>query len=139
MGTVDMGADEYVGTHYLAADVFSFPASTGGIVVLTLDAGSSNGNRGYGIFGSVTGNNPGATLPGNQARLPINWDSFTDFVIQNWNTPVFQYFLGNLDSYGKATATFNTFGSTPVATFSFAYALNNSWNVASNPVNIEAK
>jgi hypothetical protein len=77
MGTVEMGADEYIGPHALEADAFTLPELTGGTVHFSLDAGAANGGRNYIILGSYTGNAPGFPLPGGMAVLPINNDYFT--------------------------------------------------------------
>lgn len=115
-------------------------SSTGGIIDLTLDAGSVNAGRKYLILGSVSGTEPGTSLPGGIVTLPINWDIFTDLGLLLLNTPVFHQFMGMLDSNGKATSQFNTAGPVPTAaglTAHFAYALNNKWDFASNAAAVE--
>ena len=115
------------------------PAQTGGIVDFKLDAGPGNAGRNYILLGSVTGTVPGFPLPGGLATLPINWDPFTDFVLVFINTPVFFNFLGQLDANGQALAILN---APPLPAnaigviMDFAYALNNPWDCASNPVTV---
>ena len=60
-------------------------------------------------------------------------------VILYANTPVFQDFMGTLDSAGAGSAALNV-TPFPVAagfTVHFAYALNNPWDFVSNPVEIQ--
>jgi hypothetical protein len=139
MGTVDMGSDEFIGTHPLAADGFSVSEVTGGTVNFTLTGGMDNNGRDYIVLGGVTGTAPGTPLPGGLETLRLNWDVFTDFVVSLINTPIFLNFMGTLDTSGIATAQLN---APPVPGFAgvtmhYAYALNNPWNFASNPVAIE--
>ena len=140
-GTCDMGTDELLGTPALSADVYSISGSSGGVVNLYLFGDAPNGGRGYIMLGSVTGTAPGTPLPGGMATLPLNWDLFTNIVIQLLGTPACQNFIGHL-TWGSSTAwaAFDTLGPIPVGvglTISFAYALNNPWDFASNPVNID--
>jgi hypothetical protein len=139
-GTVDIGADEVAGTPPLEANVYSLVEATGGTVDLTLNAGIENGNRPYLVLGSVTGTIPGTPLPGGQAILRLNWDTFTALVVNFMNTSLFANFQGTLDASGMASATFDTLGPIPGAaglTLYFAYVLNVPWNYASNAVLIE--
>lgn len=142
MGTMDMGYDEFSGTHLLSADIFSFKESTGGVVNLSLDAGSNNANRPYLILGSLLGTIPGMDLA-EGVNLPINWDPFyTQAMLGLINTQFYQNFQGFLDGDGKATARHDTQG--PVvgmgpATISFAYYLSSPIDFTSNPVNIDVE
>jgi hypothetical protein len=138
MGTVDMGMDEFTGTHPLGAGGFTLSASAGGSVHFVLEAGTANGNRPYLIFGSLSGTAPGIPLP-RGAVLPITWDLFTDRVLADVNTPVFSGFMGALDAQGSASAALNVFTPIPGAagiTMSFAYALALPVDLASCPVNV---
>jgi len=142
MGTVDIGADEYVDNHSLHADIFCLSETAGGRVFLSLNGGISNKGRGYIMFGSVSGTNPGVPLSGGNVILPINCDKFAILVINNLNSIYFQDFIGTLGKgTGRALATFNTNGSMPAGIagiiLSFAFALNNPVNFVSNPVSIE--
>jgi hypothetical protein len=140
MGTTDMGADEYTGPHTLEADSFELPEMTGGTVNMSLDAGPGNGNRWYVVLGAISGTNPGVPLPQNKAILPLNWDAFTNGMINNLNSIFYQNFLGQLDGLGQAMATLNL-GPAPgtggLLVLSFAYTLGNPFNFVSNPVNIK--
>ena len=93
----------------------------------------------YILLGGITGTTPGIPLPGGMVVLPVNWDLFTNIVIQLVNTPIFQNFMGVLDGQGSGAAQLNL---GPVPGFAgtklyFAYAMNNPWDFASNPVMIE--
>jgi hypothetical protein len=122
----------------LMADAIKLSDAAGGSVNLYLDAGPSNGNRKYIMLGSVTGTSPGTPLPGGQATLPLNWDIFTNIVIQLLNSGFFLNFTGTLDGMGLAQAQFNLPpGSGAVGlSMSFAYALKGPWDFASNPVTV---
>jgi hypothetical protein len=142
-GTVDIGADEYVGDLPLEADKFSIMASSGGKVNLSLEARPSDAGRQYAVFGSVTGTAPGLLLPLGQATLRCNIDVFTtSYVLPMWNTPVFKDFLGHLDGTSQAAAQFFT-PPLPAAavgiTFYYAYTVGPVFDFASNPVAIQVK
>jgi len=142
MGTVDIGADEYVDSHSLGVDNFTLSASSGGILNFDLNAGVGNGGRKYMILASVHGTSPGTPLPGGEAVLPLNWDMVTSLVagICYPNSPVFVDFFSSLDILGTGSAKFNTngpFTSTFDFTVSFAYILlGKPWDYVSNPVNV---
>jgi hypothetical protein len=125
----------------LAADTYTLSEGTGGVVGFKLAAGASNGGRNYLLFGSMSGTSPGTPLPGGHVTLPLNWDLFTNMVIGLVNTPFFKEFMGTLDGDGAAEAEFNSFGPLPGGSaglsLCFAYALNNKWDYASNPVIVE--
>jgi hypothetical protein len=123
----------------LRSDAYSLSAGSGGVVYLFLNAGEENKQRNYLILGSITGTEPGTPLPGAKATLPLNWDLFTNVIISIVNTPVFTNFQGILDGQGSGMALMNLPPIPGAAglTMYFAYALNNPWNFASNPVEIE--
>lgn len=142
LGTVDIGADEYTGTHALSVDNLSLSASAGGILSFDLDAGLFQMNRDYFLFASASGTAPGTPLPDGKT-LPLNWDAVTSFVV-NYGYPnnmVFTDFYGTLDLLGKSTAKLNTngpFSNTSGYVLSFSYALlGKPWDYVSNPVNVE--
>jgi hypothetical protein len=124
----------------LVADTDVISESSGGTVNLRLDAGPANGNRNYILLGSVSGTSPGTPLPGGFITLPLNWDVFTDVVLLFLNTPVFTDFLGKLDGKGEATAQINAPplppGSAGLVLY-FAFCLNNPFDFASNPLEID--
>lgn len=124
----------------LSTSIDTISAGVGGSASLSLKAGPSNGSRNYILLGSVTGTAPGTPLPGGQVTLPLNWDIFTNLIIDLLNSPVFSNFTGKLDGTGAANAVFDTLGPIPGAagiTMHFAYALNNPWSFASNAVAID--
>jgi predicted outer membrane repeat protein len=143
-GTKDLGAYEFMGPHTLSPDRFGILESQHSVVNLTLDAGAVNAKRPYMIFGGVSNSAPGVPLPNCDKFLPINWDVFTDIVMELVNTPVFVNFSGTLDSQGKASATIDTLGPLPPGTaymeLFFAYACPyqepDGW-FASNPIKIK--
>lgn len=140
MGSADMGADEFVGTHSLEVDLFTISAQFGGTNDFSLTAGTTHAGRYYLIFGSMTGTAPGFALPGGLATLPITWDVSTDFILSNVNTPFFSDFLGVIDAGGKASARLYlpAIPSSMVGLrIYYAFAMNNPWDFASNPVEIE--
>lgn len=142
-GVVDMGY------HYgpyepftLSVEGYEIPENMGGSMILVLNAGFDFSARNYLIFGGVTGTAPGTPFPGGQVVLPINWDLFTNVVIAHANQPIFQNFMGQLNSVGKASAKLNTPPITGLAGIKmcFAYGLVDSmgmWDFASNAVEIE--
>jgi hypothetical protein len=124
----------------LQSDVKNISASKGGTVKFMLDAGVENAGRNYILLGSMSGTEPGISLPGGTVTLPLNWDVFTDIIWQNINTPFFQNFLGILDSNGQATAQMHLDQLQPIMVghkMYFAFACNNPWDIVSNHVEIE--
>jgi hypothetical protein len=110
------------------------------VVEFDLQVGLLHAHRKYLILGSITGTAPGTPLPGDRVVLPVNWDLFTNIVLQYLNFPMFHNFLGSLDDTGLARATFDTLGPIEnMAGFymSFAFALNAPWDLVSNPINVE--
>ncbi|MHC4944342.1 MAG: C25 family cysteine peptidase [Planctomycetota bacterium] len=110
----------------LWADAYSIPVSMGAEINFSLDAGPENAMRPYLLLGSLSGTSPGYTLP-NTMVLPLNWDIFTELLLDWLFTPICQDFIGYLNIEGCATATFNTLGSIdPIViggNASFAYLL----------------
>jgi hypothetical protein len=141
-GTVDMGF------HYgpysppwwkaLQASAFEISEATGGQVVFTLSADDGNAFRQYLILGSISGTSPGTPLPGGMVVLPLNWDLFSNLVMNLLNTGIFFNFMGSLNGNGDAFAIFNM-GPVPGAAglkITYAYALASPWDFASNAVEI---
>jgi len=121
----------------LATDKFQIDCSKGGTATMTLNAGVNNMNRNSLIFGSVTGVSPGSPFPGGTV-LPLNWDVFTNMVINLTNTPTFHNFYGKHDSEGKRDAKLNIspFTAPSSVMIYFAYVMMDPWNYASNPIGI---
>ena len=120
-------------------DTHALPEA-GGTINFHLNADGVNAGRNYFILGSITGTNPGTPLPGNMVILPLNWDLFTNMVINLANTPVFTNFMGALDGTGKATAQMNV-GALPPGTAGlrmyFAFGLMSPYDFVSNPLAIQ--
>jgi len=140
MGTVDMGADEFVGKHSLEADLFTVHIS-GGTVDITLDAGSINAGRWYLILGSLSGSSPGMPLPGAGKTLPMNFDPLTLIVMAQLNSPIFSGFLLPLDANGQGAAQLNTPFLFPdlvgkIMTFAFCLQGTPDWDFVSNPIEV---
>ncbi|MFH2002883.1 MAG: PQQ-binding-like beta-propeller repeat protein [Planctomycetota bacterium] len=131
----------YDGYRPLDADRGTLSAASGGDADFYLKAGFENAGRNYILLGSLSGTDPGTALPQGLAKLPLNWDLFTDLVFSYVNTAFFQDFLGQLDSMGKHYALFDTLGGLPPTAVGlevqFAFALNNFFDFVSNPVRIE--
>ena len=130
---------EQVKLNALYADQQEILETVGGAVNFTLKSGPANGGRNYILLASVSGTSPGTPLPGGMAVLPINWDILTTTMLSFLNSPMFQKFMGTLDANGNAGAVFDTLGPITGAgglTLSFAFALNNPWDSASNAVQV---
>ena len=124
----------------LVSDTDTIPASTGGTVNFSLDAGPTNRLRNYVILGSVTGTSPGFPLPGGTTTLCLNWDALTEIVVKQLNTPVFQNFHSFLDISGQASAQMNSVpldSSLVGVKLYFAFCLIDPFSFASNPKEIE--
>ncbi len=142
-GIVDMGYHYPAKILYdfLNADTYTLSEATGGTVNFYLTAGAGNAKRTYILLGSISGTEPGNMLPGGHVTLPLNWDLFTNLIIDYMNSLFFMNFLGILDTAGNGAAIFNTLGPMPSGmagiTFSFAYAMSKPWDFVSNPINVE--
>jgi hypothetical protein len=123
----------------LWANFDEVPASSGGSVDFTLNAGAANSGRNYLVVGGVTGTQPGYLLPGGLATLPVNVDVFTYYVVfPLLNTVLFTDFMGVLDGSGMASAQLN---APPVPGYDgvvmyYAYCLNSPFDYVSNPVEV---
>jgi len=145
-GTVDMGY------HYglfprsrFMVDAVSFSEAAGGVANFRLLAGPTQANKTYLIVSSVspfgTNGYAGIPLPG-WTLLPLNWDTFTTIALELVNTPIFNNFMGQLDSNGEALATWYTYGPMPAGcaglSFNFAYTVK-KWRFVSNSVQVYIK
>jgi len=97
----------------LAADAWQLPLNTAAAINFLVAPGASYAGKNYTLVGSATGDYPGTTLPGGVV-LPMNRDWFTNIVIANLNTNLFQSFRGVLDASGQALATMDTATAVPL-------------------------
>jgi len=138
-GSWDAFVAKVIDPSMLWCDVYVLPATTGGTISFTLDAGIANQNRQYLLLGSLSGTDPGILLPGGLATLPLNWDAFTDLILGLLNSYTFSNFMGVLDGNGRATAQLNL-GPVPPGYVGipiwFAFTLGNPFDVVSNPAYI---
>lgn len=122
----------------LIADDVVVPES-GGTIDFWIDGGVNNGDRNYLLCGSLSGTFPGTVLPGGLARIPLNRDWFTDYILVRLNQPVFTDFWGVLNVHGEATARLN---APPLpgwagTTMHYAFGVSDPWDFASNAVAVE--
>ena len=140
MGSVDLGADEFWGTHFFETYDFTLSESLGGTILFSLLTDPVQAGRTYFVLGSMTGNAPGIPLTGG-LFLPIQWDLFTNLGIRLLNTPCFKDFYGVLNGSGVSMAKFDTLGPLPPGcagmTLHFAYLLADPVDLVSNPLVIE--
>jgi hypothetical protein len=120
-----------------ASEVY-LPASTGGVVTLSLNGAPSQAGRTYVTALSLSGTAPGT--PAGSVTIPLNKDAYTDYCLQNLNGPVFKNFAGTLNGSGDATATFNApVLANPILIgkkISFAWFTLAPIDFASNPVEV---
>jgi plastocyanin len=86
----------------LVADALTASASSGGTANFQLDGGASSAGLFHLLVGSATGTSPGLTLDGQ--LLPLNFDSYLVFSLQNAGGPIYPGTTGFLDGSGQATA-----------------------------------
>ena len=106
-------------------------ATLGGTVEMQLDAGPTGAGQLYALVGTLSGTSPGVPLPQGMV-LPINPDPFTAL-----STGI-PGFVGNFDSQGRASASWDL-PPVPTAigfTFHFAWTAPGPWTV-SNPVSLQ--
>jgi hypothetical protein len=124
----------------LTANTYKISASAGGTITLSLSAGPEETSRVYVVLGSISGTDPGFELPGGPI-LPINWDRFTEFVIDNLDSPLFVDFMGSLGVDGRATAQLvvppDLLVGMENVDFYFAYPLLNPSDFASTSIRID--
>ncbi len=127
----------------LHAHDYTIDAMAADSIGLALDAGDSNGSRGYLLCMGMSGTSPGMPLPGGLATLPLNQDSLTMFCYRNVNNSIFVNYSGTLDAYGTASAQLVTPGPLPAVYVGkdiwFAFACDNPWDFVSNPVLVKTR
>jgi hypothetical protein len=89
----------------LVADALTVSASGGGTVNCELDGGASSAGLFHLLVGSASGTSPGLVLDGQ--LLPLNFDTYMLFTLQNAGGPVFAGTVGVLDGNGRATSSVN--------------------------------
>jgi hypothetical protein len=144
-GTMDLFSGSFdtvaqTGLGPLSTDDNQISVATGGTLNFSLDAGTGNANRNYLVLGSISGTEPGYTLPGGQAVLPLNFDVYTDVIFVLLNTVLFDKFMGKLDGAGQAAAQLNAPVIPPIgigAILYHAYCLNSPFDYVSNPIQVE--
>ncbi len=122
----------------LAIDVDSIPSADGGVIQFSLDAGPAFDGRDYFLVGSLSGTSPGTPLPGG-GTIPLNRDALTDYILSNYNNPVFVDFRGTLDADGRALAFLDAPGPVPLAVgriMNFAFTTLGPFDLQSNPVGV---
>jgi len=97
---------------WLWADRQSLSASGGGRLDLDLIAGTPYAGMEYLLLASKSGTLPGTRL--DEVTLPLNYDSLTQFAIEQQNAVVFENNAGTLDSSGRAVAAFNLPDDSPL-------------------------
>lgn len=110
--------DEYSLRNYeqvgISADTTSASMSLGGTQNLEIDAGVANAGRTYFLLGSLSGTEPGVQL--GSVELPLVFDSYFVFTINNANQRYYTNSFGVLDGNGRASAAI-TFPAASPASF----------------------
>ena len=125
----------------LFSDADTISAATGGVVNFTLNPGPNYQGADYFVFGSYSGTSPGLTFPSG-VNLPLNYDMFFVWTLQNGNSAALQNFRGTLDAQGMAYPILDTGGpfSGSVAGLHLDFAalvlLNGEIRWASNPTGL---
>ncbi|MBU0756010.1 MAG: SBBP repeat-containing protein [Planctomycetes bacterium] len=125
----------------LTADAYRFKESAGATIRFTLNATKTHAGREYLLLGTMSGTDPGFSLPGGLMVLPLNWDELTQVILDGLGTPFFTSFYGFLDSEGTAEAvlTVPVLSGFSGTVLHFAFTMNNPFDFASNavPITIE--
>ncbi len=98
-------SQETIDVNSLWSDITTISRTAGDDVTFDLRPGVDYDRRLYFLLGSMTGTSPGIPLPGGGV-LPLTMDSFTRYIVINWNYPLLQGFRGYLDVNGEGTALF---------------------------------
>jgi hypothetical protein len=122
----------------LFADVSTLSIANPGSQTLSLDAGPDNAGRKYIVLGTFAGTTPGITL-GSGVHIPLNMSAYLSFTATRPNTPLLSNSVGDLDGFGKASATFNlphVPASVAGLVLHHAFVLFQPINFASNAVEV---
>ena len=115
-------------------------SSKGDCINFCIEAGLENRYRKYLMLGALNNVNPGQKLPGGFNCLPFELDPFSYVILTNINTNIFNNFVGELNSCGKAFAKIKT-RALPASfidsTMYFAFILDKPYDFVSNPVPIK--
>lgn len=87
----------------LSADIQQIHLWQGGTQQLMLHAGRQHAGERYLLLGTFSGTSPGMSIYG--STMPLNFDSYTAFVLANPNSGVLARSKGLLDSFGRAQST----------------------------------
>ncbi len=146
-GSPRQAADTWEFVPSLVGSPSTISIASGGTHAFALDAGTTNGNRSYWIFGSVTGTSPGVTLGSavGPVTIPLVPDVYTNLTIALANISPFVSTRGTLDAAGK-----NANGKLVVPVISdqgligltlyhagLVYDSSNNYYLATNPVSVQ--
>ncbi len=128
--------------HYpeLWADAYELSSASGCSIDFQLDAGMTYAGRDYLMLASLEGSSPGMTVNG--VHIPLNWDWVSEYIYNNLSMPVFQDFWSTLDGQGKAVVELDLAAAPGLAphvgqTLTFAFAVTNPVDFASNAISVE--
>ena len=128
-----------VTTDTLLADTAELSTAAVDAVGFDLVAGAAFAGRSYVLLATLSGTQPGVSLPGG-VLLPLNPDAATQLVLASTGTESFEGFAGVLDGLGRAQATFTTPGPLGPAAVGleadFAYLTLAPFDLASNAVRV---
>ncbi len=140
MGNIDIGADEFIGTHALEADRFILSAAAGDAVRFELDAREENGGAEYIFRCSLRGAFSGSPSAGEAPLQPVHRAAPDEIFSLNPGTALFFHAVNTLDAAGRGVMQMNI----PItlspesagAVLRFIYTLNHPDRFVSNPVDI---
>lgn len=80
--------------------------ASGGSSALLLRAGPARAGNLYVLLGSFGGTSPGTVDPVSGLTLPLVYDAYTSYLINNWGGTLVAPWFGLLDAHGAANAAF---------------------------------
>ena len=95
--------DELITHSRLEIDGIAVSISERGTQTLRIDFGADNAGESYVVAGSQSGVFPGTMVGG--VSVPLNFDKYSEFLLENSGAKMFTNFTGKLDDKGMATAT----------------------------------
>jgi len=96
---------------YMVRDVESISLSTGGAQTLCVNTGPVNAGKFYAVIGSAGGTFPGFPIAG--VNIPLNFDFYLLFTLQQANNYPLVNNVGVLDGEGRATMQLNLLPGAP--------------------------